>query len=87
MEDFYAMCHRDKKPMLIISSSGLTLSGPVKRRDRYLWKYGVMLHRTCLFEQLHMMVVYRASFNAMDRLNKETFGRASLCEAIGTKSW
>ena len=34
-----------------------------------------------------MMAVYRANFNAMDRLNKETFGRASLCEAIKAKSW
>ena len=33
------------------------------------------------------MAVYRSNFNAIDRLNKETFGRSSLCEAIGTKSW
>ena len=87
MEDFYAMCHRDKKPMLIISTCGLTLPGPVKRRDRYLWKDGAIVHRTWRLEQPHMMAVYRANFNAVDRLNKETFGHASLCEAIGTKSW
>ena len=33
------------------------------------------------------MAVYRSNFNAIDRLNKETFGRSSLCEAVGTKSW
>ena len=81
------MCHRDKKPMLIISTCGLTLPGPVRRRDRYLWKDGAIVHRTWRLEQPHMMAVYRANFNAVDRLNKETFGRASLCEAIGTKSW
>jgi len=33
------------------------------------------------------MAVYRSNFNAIDRLNKETFGRSSLCEAVGTKTW
>ena len=34
-----------------------------------------------------MMTVYRANFDAVDRLNKEAFGRTSRCEAIGTKTW
>ena len=34
-----------------------------------------------------MMAVYRANLNAVDRLSKETFRCASLCEAVGTKSW
>lgn len=34
-----------------------------------------------------MMAVYRGNFNAIDRLNKETFGRSSVCEAIGTRTW
>ena len=78
---------RDKKPMLIISTCGLTLPGPVKRRDHYLWKDSAKVHLIWRLEQLHMMAVYRARFNAMDRLNKDTFRHASLCEAIVTKSW
>ena len=87
VEDFYAMCHMDKKPMLIISTCGMTLPGPNRQRDRYVWENGAIVHRTWTLQQPHMMAVYRANFNAVDRLNKEAFGRTSLCEAIGTKTW
>ena len=40
-----------------------------------------------MLQQPHMMAVYCANFNAVDRLNKEAFGHTSLCEAIGTKIW
>ena len=86
MEDFYAMCHRERKPVLIISTCGLTIPGPVKCRDHYLSKDGAIVHRTWRLEQPHMMAVYWANFNAVDRFKKETFRRTSLCEAIGTKS-
>ena len=73
--------------MLITSTCGLTQPGPFKHRDCYLWKDSEIVHHTWRLEQPHMMAAYRANFNAVDRLSKETFGRASLCEAIGTKSW
>lgn len=84
---FWAMCHRDKKPMMLVASCGMTLPGPNRVRHRYLWDKGSIVHRTWTLVQPHLMAVYRSNFNAIDRLNKETFGRSSLCEAIGTKTW
>ena len=82
-----AMCHRDKKPMTLVASCGLTLQGPSRVRHWYTWEKGAIVHRAWTLEQPHLMAVYRSNFNAIDQLNKETFGRSSLCEAIGTKSW
>ena len=74
MRDLYAMCHSDKKPMLIVSTCGLTLPGLIKRKDHYLWKDSAIVRRTWRLEQPYMMAVYRAQFNAVGRLNKETLG-------------
>lgn len=34
-----------------------------------------------------MFAVYRANFNAIDRMNKISLGRASVVNAVGTRTW
>lgn len=71
----YACGHRDKKPMLLVASCGLLLPGPKRTRHRYKYNRGQLVHQKWTLDQPHMFAVYRANFNAVDRMNKMALGR------------
>jgi hypothetical protein len=85
--EVYAAGHRDKKPMLVVSTCGMLLPGPKRTRHRYKYSGGQLISQKWTLDQPHMFAVYRANFNAVDRMNKMSLGRNSIVNAIGTKTW
>lgn len=68
--EVYSCIHMDTQPMVVVHTSGLSMSGSAHMLQWAKFKNGRITKHKYILEQPHVIFIYRARFRAMDIFNK-----------------
>lgn len=68
----FAGAHMDKQPLLLCASTGTSLPGERRERNRAVFHGGEIRRDTYYLDQPDVHATYRQNFNAVDKFNRHS---------------